>query len=71
MYHHFSLLKACSKLETEKENSSRRDGDYINIGVMITVAGTPKTLVFGPFLIQVGNLFPMCAVHKLWSSENI
>lgn len=43
---------------TIKENSSRKDGDYINIRVMITVAATPKTLVFSPFLIQVGNFFP-------------
>lgn len=58
IYHHFSVLKACRVPETIKKNRSRKDGDYINIRVMITVAGTPKALVFSPFLIQVGNFFP-------------
>jgi len=58
IYHHFSLWKACSVLDTMKENRSRRDDDDINVRVVIAVAGTPKTLLFSPFLIQVGNFFP-------------
>lgn len=43
---------------TTKDNSSRKNGDYINRKDMITVAGTQRTPVFNPVFIQVGQFFP-------------
>lgn len=50
-------------LLTIKDNSSRKNGDYINMEDMITVAGTQKTPVFSPVFIQAGQFFPdvLCA----------
>lgn len=49
-----------------KDNSFRKNGDYINMRDMITVAGTQKTHVFHPSWI----VFSRCVVCKLQSSEN-
>lgn len=42
---------------TVKEDTSRKNGDYINMTEVITVAGTQKTPVFSPVLIQIGQFF--------------
>lgn len=63
-------------LLTIKDNSFRKNGGYVNMRDMTTVAGTQKTPVFGPVFIQVSRFFQVCCVSVSWvdsqlqSSEN-